>query len=224
MTVRHYFLLESGGNPPERWQRAFPEGRGLAIADVVSSTQTAAPAPGGPVTAIVWVPATGPAWERHLARLSREASDCGVVVLSSTPDDRQALDALQAGAKGYAHLYAAPAMLQEVALVIEHGGLWPGPGLLNRLLALAHPLLRQAALAADGAPGDVSMLSAREEQVARAVAAGLSNKEVASRLDISERTVKAHLGAAFEKLGLRDRLQLALYLSTGATPPHRPHD
>ena len=63
-------------------------------------------------------------------------------------------------------------------------------------------------------------VSAREAEVAQAVAAGKSNREVAEQLFISERTVKAHLGAVFEKLGVRDRLQLALRLSgRAATRP-----
>jgi DNA-binding NarL/FixJ family response regulator len=57
-------------------------------------------------------------------------------------------------------------------------------------------------------------LSARELQVAQAVAEGRSNKEVADLLSISERTVKAHLGAVFEKLGIRDRLQLVLFAAS----------
>ncbi len=61
-------------------------------------------------------------------------------------------------------------------------------------------------------------LSAREAQVARTVLAGRSNKEVAAQLFISERTVKAHLGAVFEKLGVRDRLQLVLRLAASAPP------
>ena len=53
-------------------------------------------------------------------------------------------------------------------------------------------------------------LSDRETQVARLVSAGASNKEIAENLLITERTVKAHLSAVFEKLGVRDRLQLSL--------------
>jgi DNA-binding NarL/FixJ family response regulator len=56
----------------------------------------------------------------------------------------------------------------------------------------------------------------REAQVARAVAVGRSNKEVADLLFISERTVKAHLSAVFEKIGVRDRLQLVLRLAASA--------
>jgi DNA-binding NarL/FixJ family response regulator len=56
-------------------------------------------------------------------------------------------------------------------------------------------------------------LSGREAEVAREVVAGRSNKEIARVLGITERTVKAHLGAIFAKLGVRDRLQLALRLT-----------
>jgi DNA-binding NarL/FixJ family response regulator len=58
-----------------------------------------------------------------------------------------------------------------------------------------------------------ALLSEREAQVARLVAAGFSNREIADRLAITERTVKAHLTAIFEKLGLRDRLQLSLRIN-----------
>ena len=49
--------------------------------------------------------------------------------------------------------------------------------------------------------------------MARLVAGGASNREVAEQLSITERTVKAHLSAIFEKLGLRDRLQLSLRIN-----------
>jgi DNA-binding NarL/FixJ family response regulator len=117
-----------------------------------------------------------------------------------------------------------PALLQEVALVVEHGGLWVGPDLLQRLVASTHAALARRPAVADAAAGVTPaasawpLLSAREAEVARAVSAGRSNKEVATMLYISERTVKAHLGAIFEKLGVRDRLQLVLRLSVAADP------
>ena len=69
-----------------------------------------------------------------------------------------------------------------------------------------------AAAASAPLPG-LDTLSAREREVAEAVAEGLTNKQVAARLGITERTVKAHLATVFEKTGVRDRLQLALRLS-----------
>ncbi|MBK7686047.1 MAG: helix-turn-helix transcriptional regulator [Rhodocyclaceae bacterium] len=56
-------------------------------------------------------------------------------------------------------------------------------------------------------------LTAREQQVACAVAGGASNKEVARTLNITERTIKAHVSAIFQKLGARDRLHLSLIMN-----------
>jgi DNA-binding NarL/FixJ family response regulator len=110
-------------------------------------------------------------------------------------------------------------MLQDVGGVVAQGGLWLGPELVDRIVAATRELLDRSPAAAETLPTvNLSALSARELEVARAVAAGRSNREVAETLFISERTVKAHLGAVFEKLGVRDRLQLALQLSgRGAT-------
>lgn len=58
-----------------------------------------------------------------------------------------------------------------------------------------------------------ALLSERELQAAKLVAGGASNKEIADQLAITERTVKAHLSAIFEKLGVRDRLQLSLRIN-----------
>jgi DNA-binding NarL/FixJ family response regulator len=68
----------------------------------------------------------------------------------------------------------------------------------------------QTRLALTAAP-DADQLSIREEQVVRFVALGLRNAEVAEKLSISERTVKAHLNTIFRKLGIRDRVELTLY-------------
>jgi len=59
----------------------------------------------------------------------------------------------------------------------------------------------------------LAVLTKRELEVARTVAGGSSNKEVARQLGITERTVKAHVGAVFQKLKVRDRLHLALIVN-----------
>lgn len=77
-------------------------------------------------------------------------------------------------------------------------------------------LLREAGSAPASSPWTAR--SEREAQVARALTAGDSNREVVARLFISERTVKAHLGAAFAKLGARVRLQRVLRLGAWTAP------
>lgn len=66
-------------------------------------------------------------------------------------------------------------------------------------------------------------LSPRERDVALQVAGGASNKDVARRLNITERTVKAHLTSTFDKLEVRDRLQLVIALRRGTEPPGTLH-
>jgi len=154
------------------------------------------------------------------------------------PATLEGLNALNQGVRGYTHAYGVPALLQEVALVVEHGGLWVGPDLLQRLVGASNAALAgraaldKAKARAPAATADAvvaapvanvwALLSAREAQVARAVTVGRSNREVADLLFISERTVKAHLGAVFEKLGVRDRLQLVLRLAASADPGSTP--
>ena len=78
-----------------------------------------------------------------------------------------------------------------------------------------------------GDPGErdklLAKLSPRERDVALQVAGGASNKVVARHLDITERTVKAHLTSIFEKLDVRDRLQLVIALRRGTETPSTVH-
>lgn len=141
------------------------------------------------------------------------AAPHSVVILSDDPDEMLVVEALSAGAAGCCNTHAAPEVLKQIAMVVGNGGLWVGQSLLQRLVGSTSRLLAQRAPESDAdrpANDWVALLSEREAQVARLVAAGASNKEVASQLSITERTVKAHLTAVFEKLGLRDRLQLSL--------------
>lgn len=194
---RHIFITRNSFSSP-RWSEAFPD------AMVVSAAaHTAVDADD-----VVWLSAELPDWRARIGDLV-ETAGCQVVVLSLQPDQGEALAALELGARGYVHALATPALLREIETVVTHGGLWVGAELMTRLLGALRPRLP--------APRDAALdaLSPREVEVAQAVAAGLSNKEVARQLGVTERTVKAHLGAAFEKLGVRDRLQLALRIGAG---------
>jgi DNA-binding NarL/FixJ family response regulator len=66
-------------------------------------------------------------------------------------------------------------------------------------------------------PSDPHELTTREREVAELIAGGASNKDIAERLGITERTVKAHLTSVFQKLGLTSRLQLAVRMLAGAS-------
>ena len=134
-----------------------------------------------------------------------------VVVLANAPNQAHCFAALSAGAVGYAHAYSPVAMLKEIKAVIAHGGLWLGQALLQQLIETSTKLVGNQSAHVQAL---LAKLTNREKEVAIEVAKGLSNKEVAKLLNITERTVKAHLAAIFERLQAKDRLQLALMLNT----------
>lgn len=120
-----------------------------------------------------------------------------VLVLTSFSDRDQVRRAVAAGATGYQLKDAEPADLRAAVRAV-HAGHAP----LDARVAGA--LLPEEIAAGSG-------LSAREEEVLRLVADGLANKQIASALGISERTVKAHLGSVFRHLGVADRTSAALW-------------
>ncbi len=132
-----------------------------------------------------------------------------VIAMTAIEQTTEARKVLEAGASGYVHYLAVPSVLEQIAQSVAVGGVWLGADLMRELILGAQRLAPVVALPVIS----LSLLTGRERAVAELVAAGKTNKEVARELDITERTVKAHLGATFEKLGVRDRLQLALALS-----------
>lgn len=142
-----------------------------------------------------------------------------LIVLSDEPTDEQALAAFAAGARGYCNTHAAPPVLQQVAAVVLQGGLWIGESLMQRLLGATARIPVPESARVEQPMAWAIGLTERERQVALTVAQGSSNKETARLLGITERTVKAHVGAVLEKLGVRDRLQLSLIVNGMSLPP-----
>lgn len=196
-------FVTPAGELRETWRAAFPDAGCVP--------------PSGPLTGqgTIWVqvPPGQPA-ARLVDPIRRRAGDRPLVILADEPSEDDALAALEAGAAGYCNGHAAPEVLKQVATVVENGGLWVGQRLMQRLLAGTARLVPSPMAALDWA----ASLTERERQVAQAVAQGASNKEIARQLDITERTVKAHVGAILEKLGARDRLQLSLVVNGIESP------
>lgn len=195
--MRQVFLQAKGLEAPSVWREAFPE------AEVVNAI------PKGRINDVLWV-RLRPEQTPPKAVAAARAEWVGViVVLSDVPEVEEAARAIAAGAAGYCNSRAAPDVLQQVASVVGNGGLWVGQSLLQHLMrGVSDQLARRAA--GNELPSWKQKLSPREAEVAEMVAAGASNKEIAGELNITERTVKAHLGLIFEKLSVRDRLQLSL--------------
>jgi DNA-binding NarL/FixJ family response regulator len=163
-----------------------------------------------PEGSIVWLDLTlpglpswqSPDWHQLLQRRNFK-----VIATSSNPKDDQGIAALDAGCVGYCHAFSDAGTLQQIRQVVLAGNFWIGPALMQRLIRSAN----QATQMVQSPPSDWSIaLTQREKQVATLAAKGASNLDIAATCGISERTVKAHLSAAFEKLGVADRLQLTL--------------
>jgi len=126
------------------------------------------------------------------------ASVAKIVVLTASERIEDALGAIRLGARAVVQKrYAIETLVGAIRSVAE-GFVWMPPEL-------------QAELTAQWAAPGVKKLTARENEIARYVAMGWRNLEVAKKLAISEGTVKTHLNNIFHKLQLRDRVELALY-------------
>jgi len=197
--MTHHLFVSPKGDLLPRWREAFPSARGLALQAVGE---------GGPTPAMVWLRLdAGRPVAEQISLVHSSIGRVPVVVLSDRPNDDEALAAFSATAKGYCNSHATAELLQQVDAVVRNGGLWIGEALIHRLVGT---LSRIPVAMPSEAAGWHALLTQREHEVAEAVCAGASNKEVAQRLQITERTVKAHIGSVFEKLNVRDRLQLAL--------------
>jgi DNA-binding NarL/FixJ family response regulator len=133
-----------------------------------------------------------------------------VVVLTTHADEASILDALQAGARGY---LTKDAGIAEIARAVHAAA-----DHLTLLDPVVHSRLVEAAsAAARPAPAPASLpdeLTPREAEVLALVARGLSNREIAGRLVVSEATVKTHINHVFAKTGARDRAQAVHYAYT----------
>jgi DNA-binding NarL/FixJ family response regulator len=125
--------------------------------------------------------------------------DVQVLVLTSFSDSDRILAALDAGAVGYLLKDADPDDVIEGVRAVGRGE------------SPLHPKAARELLLARTRPADKPNLTPREADVLRLVRAGLANKQIARRLGISERTVKAHLTSAFQRIGVPDRTQAALW-------------
>jgi len=143
-----------------------------------------------------------PTWQR--GNWKPLIQDLKLVVASVRPSDDEGVRVIAAGAMGYCHAYAPAATLMHILHAVEAGSVWMDTSLFNRLVRQVNILTPAPAVWRHPA------LSERECEIALHVAQGESNRTIAAKADVSERTVKAHLSSIFEKLGINDRLQLAL--------------
>jgi DNA-binding NarL/FixJ family response regulator len=155
--------------------------------------------------------------------LQRVRPSTRILLLTKTADDREGLSALKAGARGYCHADIDPGLLKKATDLVQKGEIWVGrkliPHLLEELTSATESRQRQASARRDSR---LERLTPREREIVDLLSGGANNKEMAKQLDVTERTVKAHLTAIYRKLGVADRLQLALFvIDRGGPGPGR---
>ena len=146
-------------------------------------------------------------WQRQCGNTRLLLADAALAPLEE-------LSALASGAVACCDDKLSPDELSRIVGLVLNGGVWVSkaaiPLLLSKLQAFSAP---PPAVTASAQQDCLDGLTERQREVAEMVGQGASNKQIARALDISDRTVKAHLTSIFEKLGISDRLHLALHVT-----------
>lgn len=145
-----------------------------------------------------------PNWEPLMAELKVAGSTW--MALSRETSMIEFRKIIAAGARGYLDALIHPDSMQTAVNSVLSGGLWIPEPYMGQLISSVMEKLPQIQ------EPDLSKLSTKESQVAKLIAKGSSNKEVALALNVSERTIKSHLTQIYTKLNIRDRMQLMLYM------------
>jgi DNA-binding NarL/FixJ family response regulator len=133
--------------------------------------------------------------------------DTRVLVLTTYADDESLFPALQAGARGYLTKDASAEEIEQAILAVAAGRTHLDPVVQQRLLEA----VQSPASAATEPAKQQDELTARESEVLKLIASGLSNAEIAESLVVSNATVKTHINRIFAKIGARDRAQAVRY-------------
>ena len=136
--------------------------------------------------------------------LKNSSLDINVIILTVEMDEEQTIDALKFGVKGVVLKDMPSHLLVQCIQKVAAGGIWMEKESIGS--AFEKMLHREA-----GMRRLSTILTARETEVMRAVATGLSNQQIAEKLIVSEGTIKIHVHNIYKKLGINNRVDLTLY-------------
>jgi DNA-binding NarL/FixJ family response regulator/class 3 adenylate cyclase len=154
--------------------------------------------------------------------LDDDAVDTAVLMLTTFDVDQYVYDALRIGASGFLLKDAPADRLLDAIRMAAAGEAMLAPSITRRLIERFAVAARPAP---DGVPEALSELTARELDVMRLMARGLSNAEIADELVLGENTIKTHVAHVLGKLGLRDRVQaVVIAYETGLVAPELSSD
>ncbi len=133
-----------------------------------------------------------------------------IIILTTFDDDEYVFNALKYGASGYLLKGVSVAELSNAIRTVVQGGAMLNPDIIKKVVKLFSEMARSN-LAVQVEDRDVEKLTRAERKIAVQVGRGLSNREIARKLNLSEGTVRNRLSVILGKLNLRDRTQLAIW-------------
>jgi two-component system nitrate/nitrite response regulator NarL len=145
---------------------------------------------------------------QHLHSISERHSEVKVIVFTGNPSLDFHEEALRNGVKGVLLKHCAPDLVAKTIRKVSRGGLCFDRALTDRMLST---FVRRKQTELPPEIARISSLTERENQIIGRICEGLRNKEIASKLYISDATVAHHLTSIYRKLGLADRIELLLY-------------
>lgn len=196
----HYLLTNKSFNVPQ-WKSSFD---GMVTAEDIHELANHGRSIQG-----LWLCTAVDQWPSLVEQLS--AAGINVAVLALAPSTEEAKLALSTGAKAYLQATASSELLRNAQTTLESGGYWlPNELLLHLVGQFSNVLADKQEETTDPR---LASLTTREQEVCQLVARGYSNKVIANRLGITERTVKEHLSHSFAKLNVKDRMQIMLLVN-----------
>lgn len=143
-----------------------------------------------------------------LGTLLQQNAEVRTIILTAEIEKGEVTQALQLGARGIVLKQSATELIAKCIRRVLEGQVWVGRDCVGDMIDVLRTVLPQNGLAA---PRRDFSLTPRETQVLTAILAGFGNKELAARLSISEQTAKHHISNIYDKLGVSNRMELALF-------------
>ncbi|HOC17111.1 MAG TPA: response regulator transcription factor [Vicinamibacterales bacterium] len=139
-----------------------------------------------------------------LQEIADRCLDVKVILLTAAIDTADSVRVLQLGARGVIMKECATHLLYKCLDTVTSGGYWVGHDRVN-------DIVQHLRAGATRPPAPAAMLTRRELQIVTAILNGATNKDIGQQFNLSEQTVKNHLSHIFDKVGVSNRLELALY-------------
>ncbi|MBO1924601.1 response regulator transcription factor [Thiomicrorhabdus sp. 6S3-12] len=192
-------LFTEKGFTTDHWKSVFPEIQVEFVEEMnIDSDKTATP------NELTWIVTQTPGWQNRITHFVKQGNK--VIALTRKADLNEFKDAFSSGATGYLDALSNAEMLKLAKQTVEKGAVWLPSPIVNDLIKRTSQKIESKY------QPNLDELTQKEKEVAEKVAQGESNHEIAEEMKISERTVKSHLTQIYNKLNLRDRLHLMLYI------------